>query len=96
MLDIFNASNFVRVPIESGRLSSLENYKSSLSKLTRFLIEVRRDFTSLHDKSSSFKCVNSPMLPGMVEIFVSNRFDSTNFVKALIESERLSSLAYSK
>ena len=55
LVERFNSCNFIRAPIESRRLSSLEHCKSSLSKLTIFSIELGRDFTSLHDRSKSFQ-----------------------------------------
>ena len=90
--DRFNSCNFIRAPIQCGRLSSLESNILGLSKLMRFPIELGRDFTSLHDRSRTFKCVNSSMLSGRVEIFVPDRFNSCNFIRAPIQCERLSSL----
>ena len=72
----YNSCNFIRAPIESRRLLSLESNNLSFSKLTRFPLELGRDFTLLCDKSRTFKCVNSLMLFGRVEIFVLERFHS--------------------
>ena len=88
--------NFIRAPIESGRLSNLEPYKSSLYKLMRFQIERGRDITLLDNRSGTFKCVNFSMLSGMVEIFVSERYNYCNFIRALIKCGRLSSSEFDK
>ena len=92
VLERFNSCDFIRALIESRRLSSLEYCKSSLSNITKFPIKLERDFTSLHDRLRAFKCINFSMLHGRVEIFVLDRFNSYNFIRALIESGRLSNL----
>ena len=92
VLEIFNSHNFIRAPIEYGRLSSSEYDQSSFSKLTRFPIELGRDFTLLDIRSKAFKCVNFLMRSLRAEIFVVERFSSCQFVRAPIESRRLSSL----
>ena len=84
----FNFYNFIIRSIESGRLLSSEYDKSSVSKLTRFPIELGIHFSSRHKKSRAFKCVNFLMLDGSVKINVSNRYNSSKFVRALIESRR--------
>ena len=40
VLESFNFGNFIRALIKSVRLSSLESNNLSLSKLTRFLVEL--------------------------------------------------------
>ena len=76
----YNSCNFIRAPTESRRISSLESAKLSLSKLTRFLIKLVKDFSSLEDRSRAFK---------WVQIFVLKRFNPYNFIRALVESARL-------
>ena len=92
VLERFNSCNLIRALIESGRLSSLESDNSSLSKLTKFPIELGRNFTSLYDKPRTFQSVNSSNLSGKVEIFFPEIFNSCNFLRALIECRRLLSL----
>ena len=57
----------------------------------RFLIKLGRHFTSLCHRSRTFKSFNSSMLSERVEIFGPERFNSCNFIRALIEFGRLSS-----
>ena len=84
-------SYFIRAPIESERLSKSEYDKPSLYKLTTFPIELGRDFTLLVVRSRTFKCVNFPMLSRRDEIFVLETYKCCKFIRALIESGRLSS-----
>ena len=69
VLERYNFYNFIRAPIESGRLSCLELDSSSISKLMRFQLKLRRHYTLLDVRSSAFKCVNFFMLSRRVEIF---------------------------
>ena len=47
---------------------------------------------SYHVTSRAFKCINFLMRSRRVEIFVLERFNTCNFIRAPIESRRLSSL----
>ena len=70
ILERFNFVNFIRVPIESGRLSSLEYEKSSVSKLMRFRIELGRDFTnSTTDQELSNVSISRCYLKGLRFLF---------------------------
>ena len=87
----FNLANIIRAPIQFGRRSSSKLFNPSFSKLTRFPIESARYFTLLCDKSSSFKYVNFPKVSRRVEMFVHNKFNFDNIIRALIEFGRRSS-----
>ena len=87
----FNLANIIRAPIQFGRRSSSQLFNPSFSKLMRFPIESARCFTLLCDKSSSFKCVNFPKVSRRVEMFVHNKFNLDNIIRASIKFRRLSS-----
>ena len=95
-LDKFNLLKIVREPIECGRLSSSQFYKTSSLKLTSFPKESVRCFNLLSLRSSSSNCVNDPMLSGRVDIFFLDKFNLLKIVREPIECGRLSSSQFCK
>ena len=70
LLERFNSCNFIIALIESGRRSSLEFDKSSLSKLMRFPIELGRDLLhSTTDQELSNVSISRCYVEGWIILF---------------------------